>query len=142
MESESSKYEDCQSKLNRNNSLYQDTQSKINIRKNSSNKFKSSSSIYEDARSIINQSKNASQNFDNYKNESNKNINTDNITLNFKNKKNGCNAGNNSKYNDNVATTQDFYGEIKDSNEETYKTEVENEEIKGGCCNDPKCFIF
>ena len=87
MESESSKYEDCQSKLNRNNSLYQDTQSKINIRKNSSNKFKSSSSIYEDARSIINQSKNASQNFDNYKNESNKNINTDNITLNFKNKK-------------------------------------------------------
>ena len=143
MESDISKYEECQSKMNYNNnssSLYQDAQSKMNYNNNSS-------SLYQDAQSKINSNLRGASNKilksnSHYEDAQNKidydpKINEKNNDEN--NDKDFDNNEDNNCYKENTEQGED----IKDR--DFVMTQFENESNKkGACCNLPlpKCCIF
>ena len=127
MESDISKYEDCQSKINYNNnssSIYQDAQSKINnysYLKGAPNKLQKSNSFYEDAQNKINDD----QKINELNNNEEIDTNSNNNEKNFSYKEDG-NQTDDSKVKD-FPTLPLFEN---DSNQ------------KGACCELPKCSIF
>ena len=149
MESESSKYEDCQSKLNKASSLYQDAQSKNQnpSRRNSSNNFQHYSPKFEGVKFKSNKPKQI-QNFVIYNDKSNLIDDSNNknyccYDCNYNDNVVAITKKENNNYSRNVYETN-FDREARDYNDEFFKvTEVEKERIKGGCCNGNfKCVIF